>query len=226
VEVPLGEVDPGVAQDGVGEAGRDAVEPPLVAVHPGGLGAQGVQTTASRPPVQERPALRADGEEAAVVAAEPQHVDLARAEAVDRQRLQEVGRQDGAVHRRELGDALQAGVDVEVRIDVHDDVLAIPEQVAQQLGLEDPRQLGRVVDAPQHRKLAGRDPEIGGDEDVEAVLPEPRLRVGHEHVERQAGVLRPPRRGQHPRVREVVAGDDRAGADHRFSVRMTASGFS
>ena len=216
VQVPVRHVDAGVAQDRVVEARRHEVEPALVGVHPAAIAEEAVAAHAIRPPVEERPASGTHRNEPGTV--EPCHpeVGFARAEAVDREWLQEARREHDASLLGERDNDGQLGVQVDVGVHEDHDVGAVLEEVAQKVRLERGRELRCVIDGAHPRELPVGQAQDTGREHLQAIRlgDIAVLGVDHEHVEGQAAVMPPPGVRKDGRVGQVITRDDRAPDRH------------
>ena len=99
------------------------------------------------------------------------------------------------------------------------------EEPAEQRRLDGRRQLGHVVDAGQAPDLTLGQAYLSKPQALELFggsIELPIFVVDHQDEELAVRVVGQERRREHPRVREVVSGDDRAAGDHSASAGQDA----
>ena len=178
------------------------------------------------PPAQERPAALADADEAEVEHAGDVQAVLGGLAVVARQRLQRVRREHDAVALRQLADEVQRVEDDDVRVEVQRGRRAGCQHRLEQRRLERRRQLLDVVERQHPLELAVRQPDLVRLDHVERVVVAQQVlvrRVHHQHREAAVGMVLAVGRRHRAGVREVVAGDDRAGVQHGHSTSRASS---
>ena len=213
IEVPVGDVGAAIAQHVDPEVVDRQVEPALVhepkrvcvaMVH-------AVVDEALAPPIQERVAVRPDGEKAAVELPESEQRVLVWLQSVRGRWLEPVGREDEAVVARAARDGLQRSRHQDVRVEV-DRGVGVAKQVAQQPGLQRTGELEAVVDRGHPPVGDLLDLDVLRAHEFEAVGVAQLVGTGlveDEDREGGAGVVLEEGLAQDARPREVVAGHDR-----------------
>jgi hypothetical protein len=211
-EVPVRDVAAAIGEQAdAAEHARDEVEPVLVDEQAVGDVDPAATLQALRPPLQKARALvaAAHRDEAGVVGAGLHHVGLRRRLPVERHGVEEVRREHDLVRLERLGDRLERRGHEDVGIEVHD-ALVVFEFMRQQSRLQRHRELERLVAQREAPQLVARDVVRG--QDVERLVRRIEALVGlvdDEHRD-ALGMMRGPRRGEHPRPGQPILRDDRA----------------
>ncbi len=214
-QVPPGDVDRGVDQDVVVEVARHEGNPALVDELAALRIDDAVAGKPPGPPVEKGRRARADSDEAEVEDARVEQDALDVGEpAIERQWVLEVRRQHDVVGRGELGDVVQRGEDLDVRVEVGHRVRAVRQQRPQQEGLYRGGQLHHRVRGGHPAELLGAEARrLGADRGDPGVHPvrKPAIGVDHQGCEGSSRVVLQKALREDRGLPQVVAGDDRAG---------------
>jgi hypothetical protein len=210
VQVPVGDVERVRAQHVVSIEGRYEVEQPLVDEHPVLEVDQAVAPKPLAPPLEKRPRVGADTDEAEVE--DPCVGDVVRRglPAVLGQRVQRVRGQHDAVLRGQRLELVERREDLDVRVEVADGLAAL-EQMEEERGLDRRGELGRVVDRRHQAKLPRLERELGGDDELERLGRGVELAADlgvDDEDDQPARVVLGKRAREDARIGEVVPRDD------------------
>jgi hypothetical protein len=212
-QIPVGDVVPGILENGGLEERRREIDPALVDKEAAGRVVETVAPEPPAPPGKKRSRrLGGEREKAEVVHAGEQEIAIVGTLAVLRQRLRHMRSQDHPVRQGQGPKRTERVEDLDVRIEIEDHRRAAREEMLERPRLHGRGQLGDVVDG-RHRVEVGRRIErklIGVDDLERRLRMNGVIRIVEEH-DLQAGtrIVTGQTGREHARVREIVACHDR-----------------